>query len=70
MRITRRGSLHKIVFFQLTFFCHVSVGSLNADMVNGANKLEHLYVNSNKMGGNLDDFALADLRSLQKLRLE
>ena len=46
-------------------------GSLTADMVNDARNLAHLYVNSNRMSGNLDDFAQArNLDSLKKLRLE
>jgi hypothetical protein len=46
-------------------------GSLTADIVNGARNLEQLYVNSNKMSGDLSDFAKAsDLVMLRKLRLE
>ena len=55
-------------------FCsfHInSTGSLTSDLVNDARNLVHLYVNSNKMSGNLDDFAQArNLDNLKKLRLE
>ena len=57
---------------QLTItLCVRIAGSLTADIVNGARSLEHLYVNSNKMSGNLAGFAkAADLSRLRKLRLE
>lgn len=45
-------------------------GSLTADMVNDAHNLAHFYVNSNKLSGNLDDFAEANLGNMKKLRLE
>mmetsp|Transcript_3555 Transcript_3555/g.7836 ORF Transcript_3555/g.7836 Transcript_3555/m.7836 type:complete len:983 (-) Transcript_3555:338-3286(-) len=45
-------------------------GSLTADMFKDAHNLAHFYVNSNKLSGELDDFAKADLPSLEKLRLE
>ena len=39
-------------------------------MFKDARKLAHFYVNSNHFGGNLDDFAKADLSRMKKLRLE